>query len=167
MRGWVGPVGDLELDRTVQLIGKSNQFNLTTRRYSTGDVEGMRKDPAWVTRAVKLADRFGDNGLISVALAHEEGADLRIDTWLMSCRVLKRNVEAFLLNDLVAAAQARDLKRLTGEYIPTAKNALVKNHFASLGFKQTQADDDGRTLWELSIAEGWTPLPHHIQGEVP
>jgi FkbH-like protein len=162
MSGWVGPVGDVELDRTVQLIGKSNQFNLTTRRYSTGDIETMRKDTGWVTRVVKLADRFGDNGLISVALAHEEGEDLRIDTWLMSCRVLKRNVEAYLLNDLVAAALARGLKRVTGEYIPTAKNALVRNHYASLGFKQTHAGADGRTLWELPIGNDWSPLPHHI-----
>lgn len=166
MRGWVGPVGDVELDRTVQLIGKSNQFNLTTRRYSTGDIETMRKDAGWVTRVVKLADRFGDNGLISVALAREEGEDLRIDTWLMSCRVLKRNVEAYLLNDLVAAALSRGLKRVTGEYIPTAKNALVKNHYANLGFKQTHVDADGRTRWELTIGDGWSPLPHHIAGEV-
>jgi len=165
MRGWVGPVGDVELDRTVQLIGKSNQFNLTTRRYSAGDVDGMRKDAAWVTRVVKLADRFGDNGLISVALAREEGETLHIDTWLMSCRVLKRNVEAYLLNDLAAAARARGLKRLTGEYIPTAKNVLVKNHYASLGFKQTQAGADGHTRWELSIGEEWSPLPHHIAGD--
>jgi FkbH-like protein len=162
MRGWVGPVGDVELDRTVQLIGKSNQFNLTTRRYSTGDIESMRKDAAWVTRVVKLSDRFGDNGLISVALAHEEGDSLRIDTWLMSCRVLKRNVEAYLLNNLVEAALARGLKRLSGEYIPTSKNVLVKNHYASLGFTQTHAGADGRTLWELPIGDGWSRLPHHI-----
>jgi FkbH-like protein len=162
MRAWIGPVGDLELDRTVQLIGKSNQFNLTTRRHSAGDVERMRASGQWVTRVVKLEDKFGDNGLISVLLAHEAESALLIDTWLMSCRVLKRGVEQFLLNNIVAAARARGLTEIIGEYIPTAKNVLVKNHYESLGFSQIAADEDGRTTWRLDIGEDWTPLPHHI-----
>jgi len=162
MRAWIGPVGDLELDRTVQLIGKSNQFNLTTRRHSAADIERMRASKDWVTRVVKLEDKFGDNGLISVLLAREEGSALVINTWLMSCRVLKRGVEQVLLNNLVAAARERGLTELIGEYIPTAKNVLVKHHYESLGFMQMEADENGRTLWRLPIGDDWAPLPHHI-----
>lgn len=165
MKGWIGPVGDLELDRTVQLIGKSNQFNLTTRRHSAADIQRMLASSEWVTRVVKLADRFGDNGLISVLLARQEEDALAIDTWLMSCRVLKRGVEALLLNDLAAAARERGLRRLTGEYIPTAKNVLVKHHYSSLGFEQLSAGENGGTRWQLVIDNGWAPLPHHIHEE--
>src|SRR5690606_21187596 len=122
MRAHIGPIGAMELERSVQLIGKCNRFNLTTRRHSAGHVQPTMDSPDWVTRQVKLADRFGDNGLISVLLARQEGDALAIDTWLMSCRVLKRGVEQLLLNDVVAAARERGLKRITGQYLPTAKN---------------------------------------------
>ncbi len=122
----------------------------------------MREDPAWVTRVIKLADRFGDNGLISVLLAKQEGDALVIDTWLMSCRVLKRGVEQLALNELAAAARARGLARLVGEHIPTAKNVIVKDHYEGLGFTRVQADRDGRTLWALEVGEGWEPARHFI-----
>lgn len=162
MRGWIGAVGDLEMDRTVQLIGKSNQFNLTTKRYSAADIQRMRASPDWETRVVKLVDRFGDNGLISVLLARQEGDALAIDSWLMSCRVLKRGVEQLLLNNIAAAARERGLRRLLGEYIPTPKNLLVQHHYTGLGFTQIQADPDGRTRWELVVDDEWVPLTHHI-----
>jgi FkbH-like protein len=163
MKGWIGPIGEMEFDRSVQLIGKSNQFNLTTRRHSAADIQRMLDSSDWVTRVVKLADRFGDNGLISVLLAKPDGDALAIDTWLMSCRVLKRGVEALLLNELVELARERGLAALTGEHIPTAKNALVKDHYESLGFARTGEDADGRTTWRLEIGEGWTPKTHFIQ----
>jgi FkbH-like protein len=165
MKALIRPVGDVEMDRTVQLIGKSNQFNLTTRRHGAGDVQAMRDSPEWVTRVVNLADRFGDNGLISVIFAKAQGEALYVDTWLMSCRVLKRGVEALVLNSLAAEAQARGLKYLEGEYIPTAKNDLVKDHYESLGFTQVGADPDGRTLWRLTVGEGWAPAVHYIATE--
>jgi FkbH-like protein len=161
MRGPIGPIGEMELERSVQLIGKSNQFNLTTRRYSAADLQAMIDSPDWETRYVKLIDKFGDNGLISVLLARQEGDALAIDTWLMSCRVLKRGVEQMLLNNVVEAARARGLTRVTGQYLPTAKNVLVKDHYASLGFTCV-SDTDGATSWELDVA-AWTPLPHHIE----
>jgi len=164
MRAWIGPIGALEMDRSVQLIGKSNQFNLTTRRHSAADIQRMLESPDWVTRVVKLTDRFGDNGLICVALAHAQDDALHIDTWLMSCRVLKRGVEHALLNNFAAFARERGLNRLVGEYIPTAKNVLVKHHYAGLGFTEMAAAE-GRTLWELPIGAGWAPLPHHISAE--
>ena len=123
----IAPVTGSSLERSVQLINRSNQFNVTTKRYSNADLLAMLENPAWLTRTVSLRDRFGDNGLISVLLAEVVGTDLRIDTWLMSCRVLKRGVENFLVNHLVAAAQQRGCTRVLGQYLPTPKNGLVKD----------------------------------------
>lgn len=166
MRAWIGPVGERELERSVQLIGKSNQFNLTTRRHSAADIQRMQSSADWDTRAIKLSDKFGDNGLICVLCAKAEDDALVIDTWLMSCRVLKRGVEAFLLNHLAKIARQRGLNRLVGEYIPTAKNVLVKDHYLNLGFKKVSEDDSGRTVWELSLGESYAPLVHFINEDV-
>src|SRR5438105_6834911 len=114
-------------------------------------------DETWIIRTVSLADRFGDNGLISVLLARVGEQALEIDTWLMSCRVLKRGVEQFLLNHLVDIARARGITTIRGEYVPTAKNALVREHYAALGFTRAHADEDGRTVWELVLSADWTP----------
>ncbi len=165
MRAWIGPIRETDFERSVQLIGKSNQFNLTTRRHSTADVLRMLQSPEWVTRVVKLADRFGDNGLISVLLARQRDDGLEIDTWLMSCRVLKRGVEHLLLNHVVEAARQRGLRRVIGEFIPTAKNKLVQNHYQDLGFALMRTGEDGHTWWQLEIADSWTPLVHHIHEE--
>ena len=166
MRAWIGPISEVDLDRSVQLIGKSNQFNLTTRRHSSTDVQRMIVSPEWVTRVVKLSDRFGDNGLISVLLARESSDALEIDTWLMSCRVLKRGVEQFLLNHLAEIARKRGVNRLVGDYIPTAKNSLVEHHYRDLGFSCVRTDASGRTRWQLELGAAWTPRPHHVREEV-
>lgn len=158
----IGPVVPAALERTVQLIHRSNQFNLTTRRYSNADVLRMMEDPAWLTRTISLKDRFGDHGLISVLLARVERDTLFVDTWLMSCRVLKRGVESFLLNHLVEAARELGLHRLAGEYIPTPKNVLVRDLYPSLGFRQVGGDDGGHTRWELPIDDTWVPRQHFI-----
>ena len=126
----------------------------------------MMSDPVWLTRTVSLQDRFGDNGLISVLLAKMEGDALVIDSWLMSCRVLKRGVEQFLLNHLVGYAKPNGFTRLIGEYIPSAKNGLVCDHYASLGFRQVGGEDSGLTRWELVIDDEWQPCQHFI-GENP
>jgi len=161
----VGPITADTLDRTVQLIGRSNQFNVTTRRYSSADLLTKLGDPKWITLTVSLRDRFGDNGLISVILAHvdESESTLAIDTWLMSCRVLKRGVEDAVLNHLVTLAQARGLTALRGEYIPTEKNDLVRALFASLGFAQESCDADGRTTWCLALDPAPEPRRHMIE----
>jgi FkbH-like protein len=151
----------------VQLIGRSNQFNLTTRRYCAADMQRMRSSSRWVTCVVRLADRFGDNGLISVVLAEQQRDRLHVDTWLMSCRVLKRGVESLVLNHVVAIARQRGLTRVTGEYLPTSKNGLVRDHYPNLGFVLQQTDADGRTTWELDLREARTPLTHFISVEAP
>jgi FkbH-like protein len=124
------------------------------------------EDPSWISRTVSLSDRFGDNGLISVLLACMRNDALEIDTWLMSCRVLKRGVEQFLLNHLCSLAQARGLTIIRGEYIPTAKNAMVRDHYAGLGFTQAGGSEAGRTYWELQVGPQRQPLTAFIEEKV-
>lgn len=163
MTARIGPVTAMSLERAAQLINKSNQFNLTTRRRSAAEVSTIAADPRWLTRTVSLTDRFGDNGLISVLLAKIEGDALEIDTWLMSCRVLKRSVETLLNNNLCRWAAGRGLKRIRGEYIPTPKNNLVREHFAGLGYTKISEDGTGRTTWEQLLLADWRPQQVFIE----
>lgn len=166
MSARIEPISATSLERSAQLISRSNQFNLTTRRYTKAELLSMMEDGRWITRTVSLADRFGDNGLISVVLAHESPRALQIDTWLMSCRVLKRGVEGFVLNHLVKIARERQLSAILGEYVPTAKNALVRDHFRKLGFALVREAEDGHSWWELSVRPDWQAPSTFIE-EVP
>lgn len=135
------PIG---LARIVQLINKSNQFNLTTRRYSEPELRAVMDDPRAFGLQLRLLDRFGDNGVIAIVIGRlGEAGDLIIDTWLMSCRVLGRQVEAATLNLIVDQARAMGAERLVGLYVPTARNAMVREHYTKLGFRITAADPDG------------------------
>jgi FkbH-like protein len=123
------------LSRAVQLINKTNQFNLTTRRYSEADVLGVMEDDRAFGAQLRLIDRFGDNGIIAIVIGRlVEEEDVLIDTWLMSCRVLGRQVEPTTLNLVATLAREMGGRRLIGEYIATTKNAMVKDHYAKLGF---------------------------------
>ncbi len=138
--------------RIAQLINKSNQFNLTTRRYTETDVDAMIVDRAYFTLQVRLIDTFGDNGMISVIICRGVGGDVwDIDTWLMSCRVLGRKVEQMVLRELLTHAAASGASALAGRFIPTGRNGLVEDHYAKLGFELTQRDDDGTTAWRLPV----------------
>jgi FkbH-like protein len=130
-----GQVGPTTLTRVTQLINKTNQFNLTTRRYTEEQVRTMSEAPDWWTRWFRLKDKFGDHGLIGVILAKKSGGIWDIDTWLMSCRVLGRNMEKFMLADLVGSALKDSASAISGVYIPTAKNILVDKLYANLGFQ--------------------------------
>ncbi len=163
MKASVVPINDTTLERSAQLIQRSNQFNLTTRRRSAAELISLMSDDAWITRTVSLSDRFGDNGLISVLLAHHSDDALVIDTWLMSCRVLKRGVEHLLLNHLCDVARNRGLKTLRGEYVPSSKNGMVSRHYADLGFTMTDSTETGTTRWELPLTSDLSPMTHHIQ----
>jgi FkbH-like protein len=151
------------LERTVQLINRSNQFNLTTRRYSSAEVMQLFDRPEWILKTVSLTDRFGDTGLISVLFARLDSDRLIIDTWLMSCRVLKRGVERLLLNSLVATAKSMGARTVIGEYIATPKNGLVREHYRSLGFTPVDEGNADNTRWELRIGDNWEPQPHFIR----
>ena len=146
MRAVAGPFEERDVARIAQLINKTNQFNLTTRRYTEAQVRAFMADPAVTTLAVRLTDRLGDYGLISVAIARKEGAALEIDSWLMSCRVLGRGVESLVFNRLVEAARQAGASELSGRYLPTPKNGLVKGLLAGFGFRK-----DGDS-WRLPVA---------------
>ncbi len=156
MSAAAAPITSATLGRSVQLINRSNQFNLRTRRYSPAHVATLLTDGDWLTLAVTLSDRLGDSGLIAVVLGQIRGLELFVDTWVMSCRVLKRTVEEFTLIRLYEAARARGLRAVVGEYLPTAKNALVKAHYANLGFTLVSGNDVSGTVWEMPISESWT-----------
>jgi FkbH-like protein len=143
--------------RIAQLINKSNQFNLTTRRYSETDIARMECDPGRFTLQVRLSDSFGDSGMICVVICVPEHEDWRVDTWLMSCRVLGRRVEEAVLQEIVRNAKIRRIRRLVGLYVPTERNALVKDHYSRLGFDSTETRSDGATVWELSVEKYVSP----------
>jgi FkbH-like protein len=141
------------LSRTVQLINKTNQFNLTTRRYTDVDVLNVMGDDKSFGLQLRLIDRFGDNGIISIIIGRmHDGETLLIDTWLMSCRVLGRQVEPATLNLVVQQARMLGARRIVGEYLPTKKNAMVKNHYSRLGFVVEYEATDGASRATLEIA---------------
>jgi FkbH-like protein len=144
--------------RIVQLINKSNQYNLTTRRYTDPEVAAAESDPEVFTLQVRLADIFGDNGMISVVICRPSEAGVwDIDTWLMSCRVLGRKAEHMVLREILEHARAAGVHKLTGTYRPTDRNQLVLDHYARLGFKKTGEEDSGLTRWELSVNDTAPP----------
>ncbi|WP_159993393.1 HAD family hydrolase [Roseomonas sp. 18066] len=155
-------IGPAELPRSVQLVNKTNQFNLTTRRTSEAAVGALSTDPRSLALALRLRDRFGDNGLIAVILAKPDADALRIDTWLMSCRVLGRQVEEATLAVLAEAATERGYRALLGEYIPSGRNGMVEAHYAKLGFAPCDpppgAAPEAR-FWRYVL--GAAPLPPH------
>jgi len=136
--------------RVAQLINKSNQYNLTTRRYTEADVLAAEQEAGTLTLQVRLIDRFGDNGMISVIICRPSAPDTwAIDTWLMSCRVLGRQVEDSVLCEILAQARQCGITRLVGEYIPSERNMMVQKHYQKLGFAQVGEEPNGTTLWEL------------------
>jgi len=136
----VEPFNKFNIPRVAQLSQRSNQFNLRTIRYTEAALEKLTDSPGTFTFSFTLEDKFGDNGLICSVILEKESVDtLFIDTWLMSCRVLKRGMENFVLNTLINFAKAKGFKYLKGEYLPTAKNQIVKDHYKNLGFFEKDA----------------------------
>jgi FkbH-like protein len=163
MRLQIGEVDAQSLARVTQLINKTNQFNVTTRRYTEPALRGFASDPSSIALHFRLADRFGDNGLIAVVLARTDtAARLAIDSFVMSCRVLGRGVELAIMNEIVERARARGVREITGEYIPTARNALVADLFARLGFTQRGPGAAGGTSWTLAV-DAYAPHAHFIR----
>ena len=126
MKAQHGPVDAKTLVRVAQLVNKTNQFNLTARRYTEEQIRAMAESPEWWCRWFRLADRFGNQGLIGVLLAEKSETCWRIDTWLMSCRVLGRRMEDFMGRTILVAAQRDGAAEVLGEYVQTARNGLVK-----------------------------------------
>lgn len=159
-----GQFNPMNRARVAQLINKSNQFNLTTRRYTESQVAQLETDESSFTLQTRLADKFGDFGLIGVVISREFHLNDRcgwdIDTWLMSCRVLGRQVERAMLGEVVAAARARGVELITARYIPTAKNDMVRDHYDKLGFTRESESSDGHRRYVLDVATyEASPLP--------
>ena len=147
----VSAFDEVDLPRIVQLINKTNQFNLTTRRYAASEVTAIMNDRTALPLQFRLLDRFGDNGIIGLVIGKlNDEMELDLDTWLMSCRVLGRQVEAAMLNVVANRAGQLGAVALVGSYRPTAKNAMVKDHYFKFGFDQT-GDIDGETTWRLPL----------------
>jgi FkbH-like protein len=146
------PFDRVGLQRTVQLINKTNQFNLTVRRYGEDDVLHIMQSGTAFGLQLRLLDRFGDNGIIAICIGKMQGdEDLLIDTWLMSCRVLGRQVEPTTLNLIADQAKKLGARRLLGDYIPTKKNGMVRDHYTKLGFDILETRDDGSTRAVLDL----------------
>ena len=144
------------VDRIAQLTNKTNQFNLTTRRYTRAEMEVLLADRNYIGLYGKLKDRFGDHGLITVVLGRQNAEELHIDLWLMSCRVLKRTVEIAMLDAIAERAIRVGIKRIIGYYVPTRKNSIVADLYPNLGFLPCASPmanpTEGATLWTLDLS---------------
>ena len=147
--------------RVAQLSQRSNQFNLRTVRYTEADIEALGQNPDVIDLSFTLEDKFGDNGLIAVIIMKKQDEEtLFIDTWFMSCRVLKRGMENFTLNTMVEAAREKGFKRIIGEYLPTPKNKMVENHYPSLGFQKLEGTPTAQYVLDV---EQYQPRENYIK----
>ncbi len=162
MHAEIGAFVPAYMSRIAQLTNKSNQFNLTTRRMTQENIESCAADPNQITLYGKLEDKFGDNGVVSVVIGRMDGEDLHIDLWLMSCRVLKRDMEFAMMDELVDKAQKAGVRRILGYYYPTAKNAMVKEFYKTQGFSLVSEDASHNTIWEFVIPNKYEKKQHVI-----
>lgn len=158
----IAPFKPIYLERITQLINKTNQFNLTTRRYTFADIERISHDATFTSLYGRLSDVYGDNGLVSVIIGRREGEVLHLDLWIMSCRVLKRDMECAMLDTLVQSARALGVLEIRGYYIRTPKNGMVADHYSNLGFEFVSAGADAvDSTWKLDVSS-YQPRNKHI-----
>ncbi len=162
MTAVIAPVSPPQIERVTQLANKTNQFNLTTRRYTEAEMTARAADARCIVLAGRLTDTFGDNGLVSALIApvSDDGCD--IELWIMSCRVFQREMEYAMFDALVAAAKARGIAAIRGHYAPTAKNAVVADLYEKLGFQKT-AEDAAGSAWRYDIPEPYVPKNQAIE----
>ena len=153
MEAEIVPLEAVYYERACQLINKTNQFNLTTKRLTLSELERYSVSDEMLTLCGRLADKYGDNGLTSVIMAEVQGTAASIDLWLMSCRVFKRELELAMFDVLIEFCSARGVAEIIGHYLPTAKNAIVANHYEKLGFSLVEGDSTGGSKWKYSIPE--------------
>lgn len=153
MRGVIRAFEPVYMARIAQLTNKSNQFNLTTRRYTQGEIEGISQKEDYITLYGKLFDKFGDNGVVSVIIGHKVEKECQIDLWIMSCRVLKRDMEFAMMDALVNCCKEKGLTKIRGYYYPTAKNSMVREFYQMQGFQKISEDTQGNTEWIFDIPE--------------
>jgi FkbH-like protein len=156
----VEPFNPFNGPRVAQLSQRSNQFNLRTVRYTDAQIRGLAESPDTYSFSFTLEDRFGDTGIICVVILRKETDEmLFIDSWFMSCRVLRRGMESFALNTVAAFARHTGFRYLRGEYLPTAKNEMVKDHYLSLGF----LEEEGRWLLDVQTYQPRPTLVKRIE----
>ena len=159
MKAEIDSFKPIYFDRIAQLTNKTNQFNLTTRRFSRAEIEQIAADSRYITLYGRLTDKFGDNGLISVVIGEKRNDEVHVILWLMSCRVLKRGMEQAMLDALVK--NCAGFKKIIGYYFPTKKNKMVAELYQTFGFTKINDNVDG-TTWELPI-DGYTPQNKFIE----
>jgi FkbH-like protein len=157
------PVDRRSLARAAQLTQKTNQFNATTIRFSEPDIAQRLRDPAWIITAVHVQDRFGDNGIVGLIMAHDNVGELTIDTFLLSCRVIGRTIETAMLAYLCELARQRGIRCLHGHVITTRKNAPVRDVFQRHGFMQADGPDRNTTKWSFDVCRQDIPYPEWIR----
>ena len=163
MRAEIGAFSQGYLERICQLTNKTNQFNLTTRRYTLAEMEAIARGAEYVTLYGRLSDRFGDNGLVTVVVGRIAGLQVHVDLWLMSCRVLKRDLELAMLDTLAAEAIKRGANEIVGYYVPSPKNGMVADHYKSLGFEPVAMNEaGGASVWRLPLV-GYIPRNKSIK----
>ena len=139
------------LDRITQLTNKTNQFNLTTKRYTTGEIDAISSSNKYIKIYGKLTDKYGDNGLIAVSIGRVENKTCHIDLWLMSCRVLKRNMEFAMLDELVSKCKDQDVSEIIGYYYKSAKNSMTSDLYEKFGFTLVTTKNED-TVWRLDVS---------------
>jgi len=163
MRAVIRPFEPMYMSRIAQLTNKSNQFNLTTHRYTQEEIEAVASDPRFITRYGQLTDKFGDYGVVAVSIGEMKGNVCELVLWLMSCRVLKRDMEFAMMDEVVRAAIAKGAKTIRGFYYPTAKNVLVREFYKTQGFELLSTGAQGNSVWELDVREGYREKNLHIE----
>lgn len=153
MRGVIRAFEPVYMARIAQLTNKSNQFNLTTHRYTQAEIESISQKEDYITLYGKLFDKFGDNGVVSVIIGHKVEKECQIDLWIMSCRVLKRDMEFAMMDALVNCCKEKGLTKIRGYYYPTAKNSMVREFYQMQGFQKISEDTQGNTEWIFDIPE--------------
>ena len=151
MKIQIASFDEMNKSRISQLSNKSNQYNLTTKRYTEKDIDMLIDNKSFLTFQIRLSDKFGDNGMISTIVARLFDNQISIDSWLMSCRVLKRGVEQAAMNRIVDVCKDKGIEKINGTFIPTDKNMIVKSFYKDMGFKKINQDDKGNTVWVLEI----------------
>ncbi|WP_028242288.1 HAD-IIIC family phosphatase [Pseudobutyrivibrio ruminis] len=149
----IGHFVDIYYSRIAQLTNKSNQFNLTTKRCSQIEIQKMAENENYITLYGKLSDKFGDNGVVSVVAGHIDDKVLHIELWLMSCRVLKRDMEIAMMDELIATCMDKGIEYIYGYYYPTSKNGMVRDFYLQQGFEKKSEDDSGNTVWEKRVSD--------------
>jgi FkbH-like protein len=168
MQTVIEPFDTRSLPRVAQLVAKTNQFNLTTRRYNVNQLEAFSRDPSAVHFSVRLRDHFADHGLIALLIGFVREEALDIDTWLMSCRVIGRSVEQEMVAEVARRAAELGCSSLLGTYIPTPKNGMVRDLYSRLGFVSLGGGEEGgSTRWCYDLRAGLPPASPFISIEEP